>query len=86
MEYLQERQILNACALRFDGYKYQEEKSYDQRAATENFFECGQWELEPFEKLTTFFLLQRGLNNGICSMKRKIANITWHLVYFSRVC
>ena len=62
MEDLQESQILNACALRFDGYKYQEEKSYDHRAAIDNFFEYGQWDIEPIEKLTTFFLLQRALS------------------------
>ena len=62
MEDLQESQILNACALKFDGYKYQEEKSYDQRATIDNFFEHGQWDLEPVEKLTTFFLLQRALS------------------------
>lgn len=62
MEDLQESQILNDCALRFDGYKYQEEKSYGQRAAIENFFEYGIWDIEPVENLTTFFLLQRALS------------------------
>lgn len=57
MENSQEIQILNACTLRFDGYKYLEEKSYYQRAAIDNFFEYGEWDIEPVEKLTSLILV-----------------------------
>jgi hypothetical protein len=53
--------ILTACALRFDGYKYQRQTGFDPKQATATFFSTQRWELEPLEKLATFFLLQRSL-------------------------
>ncbi|MBW4686578.1 MAG: hypothetical protein KME40_16090 [Komarekiella atlantica HA4396-MV6] len=53
--------ILTACALRFDGWKYQQETKFDVRIAIDSFFASQKWELQPLKKLATFFLLQRSL-------------------------
>ena len=60
--------VLTACALRFDGWRYQQDTGFDQKAAFDQFFRTGQWKLSAEEKLATFFMLQRGLNK-------------WDLVY-----
>jgi hypothetical protein len=57
----QEREILNTCALRFDGWQYIKDHQFDQRHAIRQFFETGMWQLSEHEQLAVFFLLQRGL-------------------------
>ena len=54
--------ILTTCALRFQGWRYQEETGFDQAAAFDRYFETGNWSLTDNEKLAAFFLLQRGLS------------------------
>lgn len=56
-----ENDILITCALRFDGWKYQEATGFDHRKAIDDFFETGSWEIQTLERLCVFFLLQRGL-------------------------
>lgn len=56
-----EDDILIACALRLDGYKYQDEHNFDHQAAMDHFFQSGEWNISPLEQLTVFFLLQRYL-------------------------
>lgn len=58
---LEEDEILIACALRFDGYKYREMAGFDEGRSVRQFFKTGRWDLTPLEQMTTFFLLQRGL-------------------------
>jgi hypothetical protein len=59
---LVEDDILTACALRFDGWLYQEHTGFDQVPVIDRYLETGQWkELSTLEKLCVFFLLQRGL-------------------------
>ena len=58
---LQEDDILIACALRFDGYKYREMAGFDEEKPLQRFFETSRWDLTPLEQMTTFFILQRGL-------------------------
>lgn len=58
---MNEDEILTACALRFDGYKYQTQTGFDPRIAIANYFQEGQWQLEPNQLLATFFFLQRSL-------------------------
>lgn len=53
--------ILSACALRFDGYKYQQQTEFDAKKVLANYFLNQQWELQPLELLATFFFLQRSL-------------------------
>ncbi|BAY14154.1 hypothetical protein [Calothrix sp. NIES-2098] len=53
---------LNTCALRFDGYKYLQRTGFDPSKAIDNYFSSQKWDLQPLEKLTAFFLLQRALN------------------------
>ncbi len=65
---LVEDDILVVCALRFDGWKYQQATNFNQRKAIDQFFETGQWNISRDEQLATFFLLQRGLAK-------------WNLVY-----
>jgi hypothetical protein len=57
----QEREILTACALRFNGWQYVEEQQFDHRQAIQSFFETATWQLSQHEQLAVFFLLQRGL-------------------------
>lgn len=57
----EERQILNTCALRFDGWRYKGDHQFDQRQAITHFFNTGTWQLSEHEQLAVFFLLQRGL-------------------------
>ena len=57
----QEEEILTACALRFDGYKYCDEMGFDYNKALDDYFENGTWGIKPIEQLATFFMLQRGL-------------------------
>jgi hypothetical protein len=54
--------IMNACALRFDGYKYQQQTGFDPKKATAQYLTTRKWDLQPLEKLATFFFLQRALN------------------------
>lgn len=61
-EPLQANEILTACALRFQGWQYQEKTRFDQTAAFDRYFETGSWDLPDNEKLAAFFLLQRGLS------------------------
>ncbi|HEX8281901.1 MAG TPA: hypothetical protein VF588_00880 [Pyrinomonadaceae bacterium] len=56
-----EEEILTACALRFDGYKYCEGTGFDYNSALNTYFEGGGWNIAPLEQLATFFMLQRGL-------------------------
>ena len=58
---LEEDEILIACALRFDGYKYREMAGFNEERPLRQFFETGRWDLTPLEQMTTFFILQRGL-------------------------
>ena len=58
---LDEDEILIACALRFDGYKYRETAGFDEEPPLREFFRTGRWSLTPLEQMTTFFMLQRGL-------------------------
>lgn len=61
-----EDEILTTCALRFDGYEYQEyreelDNEIDLEECLENFLGTNAWNLEDNEKLTIFFILQRSL-------------------------
>ncbi len=58
---LEEDDILIACALRFDGYKYREMAGFDEEKPLRQFFKTGRWNASPAEQMTTFFILQRGL-------------------------
>ncbi|WP_131474256.1 hypothetical protein [Fischerella thermalis] len=53
---------INVCALRFDGYKYQKQTGFNPQEATTQYLATRKWDLEPLEKLATFFFLQRSLN------------------------
>lgn len=64
----QEEEILTACALRFDGYKYCDEAGFDYNKALDDYFASERWDIAPLEQLATFFMLQKGL----CK---------WNLVY-----
>ena len=55
-------EILTCCALRFDGYPWQDDYDFDHQKAIEDFFKKNVWDLRDEEKLATFFFLQRGLN------------------------
>jgi hypothetical protein len=56
-----EDDILSACALRFDGYKYQKATRYDPASVLGDFFKTGQWPSDPLKQLASFFFLQRFL-------------------------
>jgi hypothetical protein len=56
-----ENGILSACALRFDGYKYQEATRYDPASALNDFWRTGEWPSDPLKQLASFFFLQRFL-------------------------
>jgi len=56
-----ESEILTACALRFNGYKFIERTEFDYEAALERFFVNGEWNLSQAEELAIFFMLQRRL-------------------------
>lgn len=60
--------ILIACALRFDGYKYVQDTGLQPKLVAEEFFRTGRWDLSDADKLANFFLLQRALGK-------------WDLVY-----
>lgn len=56
-----EDDILIAWALRFDGYKYLNERNFDHQAAVSHYLQTGDWNISLLEQLTVFFLLQRFL-------------------------
>ena len=53
--------IMTACALRFDGYKYIEETGFDAKAGIDAYMETERWDRPAEEKLAIFFVLQRSL-------------------------
>ncbi|MEZ4615378.1 MAG: hypothetical protein R2867_07675 [Caldilineaceae bacterium] len=58
----QEREILMVCALRFDGYRYQEESDFDYQVGLDRYMATGSWShLSELEQLTVFFMFQRYL-------------------------
>lgn len=59
---LSEHDILVCCALRFDGYKYQEEHpAFVPDQPIDDFLSTGQWVASEEELLAGFFFLQRAL-------------------------
>lgn len=59
---MDEHEILTCCALRFDGYKYQENNpSFVPREPVDDFLTTGQWNASEMELLVDFFFLQRSL-------------------------
>ena len=58
---LDERSILSACALRFDGHHYRDTTGLDIDQGIDTFFETGEWRLTQLDQLAHFFLLQRFL-------------------------
>ena len=54
-----EDDILITCALRIDGWCYQEDTGFDHRRTVDTFFDAGEWRGSTDELLTTFFGLQR---------------------------
>jgi hypothetical protein len=60
---LNEHDILICCALRFDGYKYDDDHDADVDALIHEFFRTGQWQGTDAECLNAFFHLQRSLFN-----------------------
>jgi hypothetical protein len=58
---LSPKEILTACALRFDGYQYEKDSGFDGGPAIQTFRDSRKWDLSDSEKLTCFFLLQRSL-------------------------
>lgn len=59
---LKEEKILSSCALRFDGYKFLKENSFDPQKALDDFLSTGEWAISPLEQLACFFFLQRYLS------------------------
>lgn len=57
----QEQDVLTACALRFDGYKYLEQVLEDDRSVIDAHVDQGTIPEDPFLRMTMFFLLQRYL-------------------------
>lgn len=54
--------MLMYCALRFDGYRYQQETDFDYQTALSIYMSTGDWSpLNELEQLTVFFMLQRYL-------------------------
>lgn len=60
-----ESEIISACALRFDGYKYLEETGFDVDEALAYFFLTGGWNIRPIEQLAVFFILQRAFRQNL---------------------
>jgi len=56
-----EDDILIACALRFDGYRYLQDHPFDHERALADYRKTGEWHIAPLEQLTVFHLLQRFL-------------------------
>lgn len=59
---LTEEKILTCFALRFNGYQYLEENSFDPQKALDDFINMGEWTISPLEQLACFFFLQRYLS------------------------
>ena len=53
--------ILIACALRFDGYKYIKDTGFGVDTAIDEYMETETWDRPDDEKLCMFFILQRSL-------------------------
>lgn len=60
-----EHEVIGACALRFDGYKYRDETGIDVDSILDKFFETGDWDASEIELLATFALLQRAFRGGL---------------------
>lgn len=58
---LNEENILICCALRFDGYQYNNDHDVNVEALIHEFFKTGQWQGTDAECLSAFFHLQRSL-------------------------
>jgi len=57
--------MLMYCALRVDGYRYQQETDFDYQTALSTYMSTGDWSpLNELEQLTVFFMLQRYLYSG----------------------
>ena len=53
--------ILNYCALRFDGYRFLEDTEFDAKTALDNYKKTEICDYNDEEKLAIFFILQRSL-------------------------
>jgi hypothetical protein len=74
----QEHEILNACALRFDGYKYREATGWDFQTALKKAIETSQLPGSNEEKLALFFMLQRWLMKW-GGERERLNGATWKL-------
>jgi len=56
-----EKEVLSCAALRFDGYKYEQETGFDWDKACEVFFQTGELPKSKMEQMALFYMLQRFL-------------------------
>jgi hypothetical protein len=60
-----ESEIIGACALRLDGYRYLEAHPFDVDESLEYFFRTGGWNISPLEQMAVFFIIQRALRQPL---------------------
>jgi 8-oxo-dGTP pyrophosphatase MutT (NUDIX family) len=60
-----ESEVIGACALRMDGYKYIEETGLDVDEALDYFFRTGNWNISLIEQMAVFFIIQRAFRQPL---------------------
>jgi len=60
-----ESEVIGACALRMDGYKFIEETGFDIDEALEHFFRTGSWNATTNEQMAVFFIIQRAFRQPL---------------------
>lgn len=60
-----ESNVIGACALRMDGYKFIEETGFDVDEALDYFFRTGSWNISQIEQMAIFFIIQRAFRQPL---------------------
>jgi hypothetical protein len=60
-----ESEVIGACALRMDGYKFIEEMGFDVDEALDYFFRTGNWNATVDEQMAIFFIIQRAFRQPL---------------------